>query len=136
MEWEMAARGGLSILKTEGATPPSYPYGDDFDPVRCNTLENGLHNVLPVTETEDESPYGVLGMCGNAPEWTASWYGPYPGHVFASNNPNAGNLFKVIRGGSYHKDRSFARSDWRDYGGFPNLAEDRSAGFRLIQRIR
>jgi formylglycine-generating enzyme required for sulfatase activity len=73
-------------------------------------------------------------MCGNAREWTSSWYNPYPGHRFADARL-IGHQFKVIRGGSYRQNQDSARADARDYGGFPELREDRSAGFRLVISI-
>jgi len=136
-EWELAARGGLRLLyngesvKEIRKSPRIYPFGDSFNPVLCNTLESKRNGTVPVTETRDVSPYGIYGMCGNAREWTSSWYGPYRGHRF-KNLELSGKQFKVIRGGSYFQDQRAARSSSRDYGGFPNLAGDFSAGFRLV----
>lgn len=56
-EWEKAARG------TDGG---AYPWGDEFDPRRCNTKEAGLGDTSPVGSFPDgASPYGVLDMSGN-----------------------------------------------------------------------
>ncbi|MEQ9367344.1 MAG: SUMF1/EgtB/PvdO family nonheme iron enzyme [Leptospirales bacterium] len=137
-EWELAARGGVGLLIEDGdpesvfSRPRVYPIGDSFDPNICNTLESGRGAPMPVTQLRDASPYNVFGMCGNAREWTSSWYGPYPGHRFANKQAVAGKVFKVIRGGSYDQRSEFARADFRDYGGFPELSSDRSAGFRLV----
>ena len=135
-EWELAARGGLRIrnngsIEDIKKTPPLYPNAMDFDETVCNTLESGIGYTIPVTDMRDRSPYGILGMCGNAREWTDSWYEPYPGHHFKKPEL-AGRQFKVIRGGSYYQDKITARADTRDYGGFPTLKKDRSAGFRLV----
>jgi formylglycine-generating enzyme required for sulfatase activity len=135
-EWELAARGGLRIhsngsVENLRSTPPLYPQGMDFDASICNTLESKIGYTLPVTDMKDRSPYGIYGMCGNAREWTESWYEPYPGHYFKKAELT-GRQFKVIRGGSYHQDKIAARSSTRDYGGFPTLKKDRSAGFRLV----
>ena len=136
-EWELVARGSLNML-SDGSGPQSllrsprmYPFGDEFDQDRCNTLESGHHDTLPVDQLTDESPYGAVGMCGNAREWTSSWFGPYPGHRLSKSAPS-GHMYKVIRGGSFAQPAAFARADHRDYGGFPSLLEDRSAGFRLV----
>lgn len=140
LEWEMAARGGLRTLGGAAdvdnvkRNPPVFPYGSNFNEGLCNTLENGNHSTIPVTETKDVSPYGIYGMCGNAREWTSDWYGPYPGHRLRKN-PASGKQFKVIRGGSYHQGQERARSDARDYGGFPTLDADRTAGFRLVMDV-
>ena len=62
-EWEKAARG------TDGRR---YPWGNDFDAKRCNTLENGLGGTTPVRQyPEGASPYGVLDLTGNVWEWTS-----------------------------------------------------------------
>ena len=143
LEWEMAARGGLSLrtnaANTNVAYNPQvfiYPIGSRFDARRCNTLETGRGDTIPVTEMRDESPYGIVGMCGNAREWTSSWFAPYPNHSWsAKSGIAAGRIFKVIRGGSFMEPARFARSDHRDYGGLPSLAQDRSAGFRLVVSI-
>jgi formylglycine-generating enzyme required for sulfatase activity len=137
-EWELAARGGVGLLIEDGnpqsvfRRPRLYPTGDNFDPTVCNTLESGHGSPLPVTALKDASPYGVYGMCGNAREWTSSWYAAYPGHRLAEKQAVSGQMFKVIRGGSYDQRGQFSRSDFRDYGGFPDLAQDHSAGFRLV----
>ncbi len=65
-EWEKAARG------TDGRR---YPWGDDFDPHRCN---NG-DRPLPIQSFPGEtSPYGCYDMAGNVAEWVADWYAPTP----------------------------------------------------------
>ncbi len=139
-EWEMAARGGLRTLRNGNGpqsisrSPPIYSVGEKFDPDRCNTLESGRGEPLPVTALKDRSPYGLYGMCGNAREWTSSWYKPYRGHRFVQPHIS-GKQFRVIRGGAYYQDRQAARADARDYGGFPDLLSDRSAGFRLVQDL-
>ena len=137
-EWELAARGSLNLLADDTGpsslrkSPPVYPVGNRFDPRKCNTQESGRGGTISVRETRDRSPFGLYGMCGNAREWTSSWYNPYPGYRFRSRRIVSGRQFKVIRGGSFHQPARYARADARDYGGFPSLYEDRSAGFRLV----
>ena len=141
LEWEMAARGGLSlIVNGDRADPGSidrtpflFPIGDEFDADVCNTRESGHGDTVPVSELRDLSPYGIRGMCGNAREWTSSWYQAYPGHRIQRSRASTGRVFRVIRGGSFYQTAEYARTDHRDYGGFPTLALDRSAGFRLVR---
>lgn len=133
VQWEMAARGGLSLQTDE--MPRIYPYGNTFQPELCNTAESGPGQLRPVQSQNDASPYGILGMCGNAPEWTSSWYGPYPGHRLSADLM-AGRQVKVIRGGSYYQNRHAARVDARAYGGIPDLVNDRRAALRLIVKVR
>jgi formylglycine-generating enzyme required for sulfatase activity len=64
-EWEKAARG------TDGR---QYPWGDEWDETRTEL------GPIPVGNyPQGASPYGVLGMVGNAPEWTRDPYALYPG---------------------------------------------------------
>ena len=89
-EWEKAARG------TDGRR---FPWGADFDTKKVNTL--GEYNgTLPVGTLKDgASPYGAMDMSGNAQEWTADWYLPYPGNDF--NDKDYGERYKVVRGGGW-----------------------------------
>lgn len=113
-EWEKAARG------TDGRL---YPWGNQFEPGRANTLEaSGVwkapagqehYNVdgwkAPVgSHPDDISPYGVYDMAGNVREWTATAYQSYPGNR-ARTVKDAGP-FKMIRGGSYLTEAIFSRT--------------------------
>src|SRR3972149_2524248 len=70
-EWERAARGDDGRM---------WPFGDRFDPERCNAAESGVGWSTPVGSfPEGASSYGVMDLCGNVAEWTAWWYAPYPG---------------------------------------------------------
>ncbi|TGK06939.1 formylglycine-generating enzyme family protein [Leptospira semungkisensis] len=142
-QWEKAARGtGLvwRLLKNESyefvSQPRDYPYGNDFDTELCNTRESGRKGTLSVYElpTKSQSPYGAVGMCGNVAEWTSSSYLPYPGHRPISGR--YGKHLRVIRGGSYSGNKEEAKTFHRDFGGIPNLLNDRKAGFRLITEVK
>lgn len=62
-EWEKAARG------CDGRR---FPWGNEFDSRRCNTLEAGLQRTTSIASyVNDESPYGVRDLIGNVWEWTA-----------------------------------------------------------------
>ncbi len=59
-EWEKAARG------TDGR---AYPWGDQFNPACCHSIESSATGTTEVTKHElGASPYGVLDMVGNAAE--------------------------------------------------------------------
>lgn len=98
-EWEKGARG------VDGRT---YPWGNQFDPSRCNTLESGLNAPTPVSRfPEGASPYGCLDMAGNVWEYTATVF-----QTEGADNiprPRGVPVHHVLRGGSFHEDKRFAR---------------------------
>jgi len=81
VEWEHAARGASGL---------AYPWGDEWDPTRCNSNERhvpGGRGPTPVDAyPSGASPFGVMDMAGNVCEWTAGSY---------ADAPNAG----VVKGG-------------------------------------
>lgn len=89
-EWEKAARG------TDGRR---YPWGNEFDPKRANVGGQSQDLAPAGSYPEGKSPYGTLDMIGNAWEWTADWYRPYPGSRYQSRE--YGRPLKVIRGNSW-----------------------------------
>ncbi len=63
-EWEKAARG------LDGRV---FPWGDDWDPARLNSHDEGPFDTLPVGSfPEGASPFGLLDPAGQVFEWTAS----------------------------------------------------------------
>ncbi|MDE2859698.1 MAG: SUMF1/EgtB/PvdO family nonheme iron enzyme [Chloroflexota bacterium] len=61
-QWQRAAKGDDDRY---------FPWGDDYDEERCNTLESGLKMTTPVNRYhKGASPYGVYDMAGNLWEWT------------------------------------------------------------------
>jgi formylglycine-generating enzyme required for sulfatase activity len=77
-EWEAMARG------TDGRP---FPWGEVFDPERCNSAESGWGWTVPVTaHPEGASPLGAEQLAGNVWEWVAD---------------GATGGWGVVRGGSY-----------------------------------
>ena len=111
-EWEKAARG------TDGR---EYPWGNEFDPQKCNTKEGGPGGTTPVDRyPEGASPYGVMNMAGNVWDWTSSlWEGE-------------GNS-RVLRGGSWYYFPYFARCSSR-YWSSPDLRSN-VVGFRCARTL-
>ena len=66
-QWEKAARGADGRL---------YPWGDAWDPDRCNSDPDGL---TAVDAFPAQSAYGCYDMAGNAREWTTTLWGIKPG---------------------------------------------------------
>jgi formylglycine-generating enzyme required for sulfatase activity len=125
-EWERAARGRDDRL---------YPWGEEFDPWRCNTIESGKRSTTAVGEysPSGDSPWGIADMAGNIFEWTGSYITPYPyDESEASQNPD-GKRLCVVRGGSWYYSHKLARCTSREsvLPTFTSL----SLGFRLARSL-
>jgi formylglycine-generating enzyme required for sulfatase activity len=122
-EWERAARGDDNRI---------WPWGNRFDPERCNAMETNLRWSTPVGSFPDgASPYGVMDLCGNVAEWTASWYEPYPGSTL--NRAAFGKQMRVARGGAWVLTAEpWSRATNRNLAQPPDLRH-RSLGFRCAQ---
>jgi len=59
-EWEKAARG------TDGR---AYPWGNGFDPNKCNNDGTGTTPVTAYERAGNVSPFGAVDMVGNVLEW-------------------------------------------------------------------
>ena len=130
-EWEKAAAWA------PGATRPRrHPWGDapwSADRANLDQLAFGPRGAgaLP----GGASGYGVLGMAGDAWEWTASDFAPYPGfraHPYEEySSIFFGGGFKVLRGGSWATRPSVARNSFRNW----DLPERRQifSGFRCAR---
>lgn len=130
-EWEKAARG------TDGRI---FPWGNDFDPGKANTLMTGIGTTTPVgCFPMGASPYGILEMSGNIMEWTRSSWGTdarkpdynYPYRVDDGREDLSASekILHVLRGGAFNTGHVFAESSYRvPY--LPNLTLN-TIGFRV-----
>ncbi len=113
-EWEKAAgwRDG------RGAKKFKYPWGDEFDPNKCNTAESGIKTTTPVGRysPQGDSPYGCADMGGNVWEWTSSLYQGYPYQADDGREDTSSSEHRVVRGGSYNSGRHNARASFRGRG--------------------
>jgi len=118
-EWHLAAQG------TDGRT---WPWGNAFDPSRCNTTGTDTMSVRSLPD--GRSPCGCYHMSGNVWEWTES------------ERDDGHTRFAIIRGGSYFKAEG---SGWYVQGGpqpctshakfllmWPGLDRCATVGFRCV----
>jgi serine/threonine-protein kinase len=131
-QWEFAASWDF-----ETQSKRRYPWGDELDRARVHL---GSTTAPVGGYPEGASPYGVLGLAGNAWEWVADWYDRdyYERETFPRNptGPETG-LYKVFRGGAYDSVSNFTtqlRTTYREVGA-PEGTTDRPAkgpnlGFR------
>jgi formylglycine-generating enzyme required for sulfatase activity len=126
-EWEKAARGEDGRL---------WPWGNQFDPQKCNSAEGRIGRTTPVGRYSPygDSPYGCADMAGNVWEWCQSkWvenYQQYDRGV-PERESLEGSEPRVVRGGSFIGNLRLVRCAYRSrlvhdyllYGG---------SGFRLV----
>jgi len=129
-EWEKAARG------TDGR---EYPWGNSWDPSKCNNGESnspdGYANTAPVGSfPQDASPYGVMDMAGSVWEWCQDWYDKN----YYQNSPNRNSTgpssgsYRVLRGGSWVSYQFICRTTYRFHYGGPQRWYD-YIGFRCVR---
>lgn len=141
-EWEKAARG------TDGDI---YPWGNE--PADCSKaviLDKkkgcGTDKDLPTSDVGTKPPgkYGLYDMAGNSWEWVNDWYIPYEkcGDECAGNDPKgvcngaetcSRAKTKVLKGGSWWWDKSYARASKRRHHDPKNFPEYHHFGFRCAK---
>lgn len=104
-EWEKAARG------TDGRV---YPWGNQFEVERCNSIASGHGRLTPVGSysPQGDSPYGARDMAGNACEWTSSLWDrgrftsayryPYDADDGREDEQAPDDVRRVVRGGAFY----------------------------------
>jgi formylglycine-generating enzyme required for sulfatase activity len=142
-EWEKAARGPLHSDgkgDMEGAGR-IYPWGDEFDPSRCNTWEGRIGTTSAVgMYPSGASPYGVLDLSGNVWEWTRSLWGrnlskpkfkyPYRADDGREDESAGDDVARVLRGGAFSSSVRLVRCAYRFRHG-PDVWYLRG-GFRVV----
>lgn len=151
-EWEKAARG------TDGRL---YPWGNEWELSLCNSSETKLSDTVPVDRfsPQGSSPYGIGDTAGNAQEWCASLFGPYPydpsdGREILVYNMNDQKLMPtlhetgcvanpqqieaardklVVRGGSWRQGRHQSRCAYRSWAAPMHRSDD--TGFRCCYEL-
>ena len=132
-EWEAAARGLPQRQWLIGSLKARvYPWGDTFEPSRCNTFESHVRATTPVgVFPSGYSPEGIADLSGNVWEWTGSVYRPYP-YKLAEDRENfdVADERRVARGGSWYYYQDFARAAFRYY--YHPAVRYYDFGFRLV----
>ena len=127
-EWEFAA----SIAPRASDRKRTYPWGDaPYDASRAN-LFGGPGVVAGVDAfPAGDSASGCRQMFGNVWEWTADWFGAYPGFARDPYKEYSEPWFgdhKVLRGGCHATAPELLRNTWRNF--YTPDRRDVFAGFR------
>ncbi|MGI8584820.1 MAG: ergothioneine biosynthesis protein EgtB [Thermoleophilaceae bacterium] len=114
-EWEKAAS-----WEPEAGGKRRFPWGDDPPSrVRANVDQTGFRPAPVDAHSDGASAYGALGLMGDAWEWTASDFGPYPGfEAFPYREYSEvffGSGHKVLRGGSWATRAHTIRNTLRNW---------------------
>jgi iron(II)-dependent oxidoreductase len=123
-EWEKAARGEHGR---------EWPWGDEFDPAKANTMEGGPRHTTPVGQysPDGDSPYGCADVAGNVWEWCSTrWVDNYQVYERKADQDPEGGASRVVRGGSWNSDQRCARCACRGWG-YPSYRLD-FIGFRVV----
>ncbi|MBK6790978.1 MAG: SUMF1/EgtB/PvdO family nonheme iron enzyme [Anaerolineales bacterium] len=125
-EWEYSARGEDGRI---------FPWGNTFDPWRCNTAESMKKVTSPVGSysPSGDSVFGVADMVGNVWEWTQSLFMPYPYKPNTNREEIKPNGRYVVRGGAWYYSRKLARCAVREGVLQDHLSP--SIGFRLARTL-
>lgn len=127
-EWEKAAAWDTAVDQAR-----LYPWGDTFDPSRCNVDDHGDLRLEATPagyySPAGDSPYGLQDAAGNVWEWTASLYQPYPYVPDNGREDVTAVGERVIRGGAFDEVPLLARCAWR-HGVKPDLTAA-NIGFRI-----
>jgi iron(II)-dependent oxidoreductase len=123
-EWELAASTRDKRRFPWGDEPPS-ALAANLDGLAGGTIDVG---GCPA----GDSAYGCRQMIGNAWEWTATDFAPYPGFVVDPykeySEPWFASPHKVLRGGCWATRGRLLRNTWRNF--YPPGRRDVLAGFR------
>jgi len=104
-EWEKAARGTDSRR---------YPWGDAMPTAELARFASNWNETVAVTtHAAHPSPYGVIGMAGNAWHWVSSAYRPYPYRDDDGREDIAPGPVRATRGGGHDSSAEALRTTER-----------------------
>ena len=92
-----------------------YPWGDEWDPRRCNSVAADIHHTTPVGlfSPQGDSPCGAADMAGNVFEWTSSLDWNYPFHLGDGRDDLEQFGTRARRGGAFTSPELFMRTTTR-----------------------
>ncbi|AWK42226.1 MULTISPECIES: SUMF1/EgtB/PvdO family nonheme iron enzyme [Photorhabdus] len=125
-QWEYAATGGNGR---------EFPWGNEFLPDHCNSIESGIVDATPVGIFPlGMGPFGHLDLAGNVEEYTSDSYLPYQSGtaVYDDLMLTEGSHYKVARGGSFTRFRDLCRTR-RRHGRYHSPLY--IMGFRLAENL-
>ena len=132
-QWEKACRVGTSCL---------YPWGDAFDPSRCN---QGQENLAPVDRYPAQNDYGFFDLVGNVRQWTCTIWEqedtpqahPYPWQEDGRNDLSANSETPRVLRGSAMRDAPFQNRCSARRGDYPERRGNMGAryGFRVVMKV-
>jgi iron(II)-dependent oxidoreductase len=130
-EWEKAAAWG-----PYASGPHRQPWGDEPPSHETANLDQTAFGPAPAgAYPQGASAYGVLGLVGDAWEWTASDFTGYPGFRAYPYSEYSelffGDEYKVLRGGSWATRTRVIRNTMRNWD-FPERRQI-FAGFRCAR---
>lgn len=104
-QWQRAAQGDDGRL---------YPWGNKFDPRRCNTNLSKIRMTTSVTRYENGiGPFGVYDMAGNVWEWCLNMEQGRTAN--GKNGLPEGDVQRAVRGGSFISSPQRAQATFHFY---------------------
>lgn len=134
-KWLSARSGSRITLPTiaqrlrafQGDDDRQYPWGDTYDPMRCNTRESGIRMTTVVNRYPNGvSPYGVFDLAGNVWEWCLN------GREDGSRSPELAGLDekRIVHGGSFVSPCERSQASFLYF--IPPQTTFASIGFRIV----
>lgn len=126
-EWEKAAQGNRRRM---------YPWGDDLDQEKCNSMGSGIGDTTQVGNYSPggDSPYGVCDMAGNVWEWTSSLFKPYPYRRDDGREAPDADGERVLRGGCFDSGDEEVACAYRHVHNDP-VKRGKVMGFRVAATL-